>query len=363
MNRLSSRQRPRAFLIEWEIFDLLPGTPVIVPGEKRPRAFGPNEIAVYGALKRLMGSRERKNFKMETIAARSGCSAKTVQRTLPVLAACHLLEIRERTHEFGGRAANEYALLDVEEAVKKLGMGGRKPEQEAPESPAAAGGPAASQSGTPGQVVQAPGQSDPSPGQAVQARPANPSGHIERSGGIGSSSESSPPQSPPLGGKAAEPAKSEPAGTAGAEALTLPLEDGSPRVSPEWVVGRWNELAQAVSGRPPKPGTEGPRLPLVRELTASRREKLLLRIAEHPRQEHWRAVLERLSADPWATGCKRARNGFFHATLDWLCRNDRNFARVLEWPPPRDPAGETRREGRSFEDDDAQFLSQRRNAR
>lgn len=91
---------------------------------------------------------------------------------------------------------------------------------------------------------------------------------------------------------------------------------------PEDLAEAWNEHCAPLG------------LPAVRELSASRRKKALLRLGEHPRAEWWSAVFANIRASPFLRGLKGGSNGSAHpgwrATFDWLIENDTNGVKVFE---------------------------------
>ncbi len=91
---------------------------------------------------------------------------------------------------------------------------------------------------------------------------------------------------------------------------------------PEDLAEAWNEHCAPLG------------LSAVRELSASRRKKALLRLGEHPRAEWWSAVFANIRASPFLRGLKGGSNGSAHpgwrATFDWLIENDTNGVKVFE---------------------------------
>lgn len=88
-----------------------------------------------------------------------------------------------------------------------------------------------------------------------------------------------------------------------------------PPLTPEDLVEGWNEVC-APAG-----------LPKVEMLSATRRQKALCRLRDHPDDAFWNVAMARVRASPFLTG-KNERK--WKANFDWLIDNDTNAVKVYE---------------------------------
>jgi hypothetical protein len=91
--------------------------------------------------------------------------------------------------------------------------------------------------------------------------------------------------------------------------------DKPPPLTPEDLVEGWNEVC-APAG-----------LPKVEMLSATRRQKALCRLRDHPDDAFWNVAMARVRASPFLTG-KNERK--WKANFDWLIDNDTNAVKVYE---------------------------------
>jgi hypothetical protein len=73
---------------------------------------GPNGLAVYAALARHADAEGKSWPGIQKLAAETGTSQRTVQRSLRQLEELHLLQVATRTEDNGRTSSNEYALLE-----------------------------------------------------------------------------------------------------------------------------------------------------------------------------------------------------------------------------------------------------------
>lgn len=70
-----------------------------------------------------------------------------------------------------------------------------------------------------------------------------------------------------------------------------------------------------------------PNLPHIRVMTDERKKKLTARMKERDFAEHWREIIDRISASSFCTG--GGKKGW-KASVDWLLGNSTNYNKVLE---------------------------------
>lgn len=101
-------------------------------------------------------------------------------------------------------------------------------------------------------------------------------------------------------------------------------ESGKPNpepLTPQDLVDGWNEVCPPLG------------LPKVEMLSATRRQKALARLREHPQDDFWNKVMARMRGSPFLLGRSNG-NSLDHkgwkANFDWLIENDTNAVKVYE---------------------------------
>ncbi|MBN1126944.1 MAG: hypothetical protein JXA82_18220 [Sedimentisphaerales bacterium] len=91
-----------------------------------------------------------------------------------------------------------------------------------------------------------------------------------------------------------------------------PKGKAKPPIDPQEFVRYWN--AKEV-------------LPIIRQLTGSRLDRLRKRCREAQFRHHWRTVVDKLADSPFHTG---ENDRGWKATVDWILKNDTNYLKILE---------------------------------
>jgi len=93
-----------------------------------------------------------------------------------------------------------------------------------------------------------------------------------------------------------------------------------PETTPEGLVAQWNEAAKRHD------------LVAVEVFSASRRKKVVARLAEHPDKAFWERVFREIDGSQFLRGYVKPKDGSapWEVDFDWLIRNDTNCVKIVE---------------------------------